>query len=265
MSTVYFARPRTWYDSYGDLYRLIELSGYPLIYFDEIDHSSQNCYILTVMNGDIPMEGWPHTRATIILIDGEWRLKDSGYAWPESDLVLRPGISRVWAGDKWYASRINAEYVPLGSHPGLALDGTADGQGWDAATLCYHSGRRQPIIAALQEQGLSLAPNAWGDERDALLKEAKAVIHIHQHDRIPTVAPLRYALAAAYHKPLISEAVYDRGIFDGAVLFADKDTLPEYAALLIRRYPALLQDKADELHDRLVVSNNFRTFIEKAL
>lgn len=265
MSQVYFARPRTPYDSYSDLYRLIELSGYPLIHFDEVDPESDNIYILTLLNGE-NNHGWEGSpRASIVLWDNEWRLKESDYAWSESDLTIPPGVSRVWASDRWYASRINAEYVPLGSHPRLVGETAADGQGWDVAPLSYRSGRRSFLIDRMFERGLSIAPNAWGEERDALLKECKTVLHIHQHDKVPTVAPLRYAIAAAWHKPLISEDVYDRGIFEDSVLYATYDTLTDYTALMVRRYPELLRDKADELHDMLCVSNSFRSYIESAL
>jgi hypothetical protein len=90
-------------------------------------------------------------------------------------------------------------------------------------------------------------------------------VHIHQHDKVPTVAPLRFAIAAAWHKPLISEDVHERGIFEDAVLYAEYGTLPDYTALMVRRYPQLLRAKADELHDMLCVSGSFRSFVEAAL
>jgi hypothetical protein len=82
---------------------------------------------------------------------------------------------------------------------------------------------------------------------------------------VPTVAPLRFAIAAAWHKALISEQVHDRGIFDTCVLYAEYGDLADYTALMVRRYAPLLKAKADELHDTLCVSNSFRSFVEKAL
>lgn len=267
MSDVYFVRPHHHYDPYLDLYRLIELSGYPLIYYEEIDPESQNCYILTMLNGEINKDGWgDNPRATIILNDIEWRLKESDYAWPESDLVLPKGVSRVWTGDKWYAERIGAEYVPMGSHVGLVGSAEVAGpQRWDVSPLSYFSGRRTHIMDRLIERGVTIAPNAWGDERDAVLKATSTILHVHQHERIHTVTPLRYAIAAAYHLPLISESVYDAGIFDTAVLYADYAELAGYTALMVKRWLPALQHKADELHDMLCVSNSFRSFVEAAL
>jgi hypothetical protein len=265
MSDVIFVRPHYDYDSYGDMYRLIELSGYPLVFYEDIDRDSDNFYILTVINGEIGPDGWgDNPRCTIGLLDIEWRLKESSYEWPDSDLTLPKGVTRLFAADKWYAERIGAQYVPMGSHPGLAGTARMD-ETFDIATMCYIWGRRGNVVAGLQERGVTIAPNGWGDERDALLKSSSGVLHIHQHAKVHTVAPLRYAIAAAWHLPLISESVYDRGIFETSVLYADYDALADYAALMVKRYGRELQAKADELHDLLCVSNSFKSFIQAAL
>lgn len=263
MSHVYFVRTHHEYDSYRDFFRLAELSDYPVIMLDAIDPESDNTYIITPLSGEWERRWDSPIKANVILWDLEWRLKESDYAWPESALVTPPFVSRVWASDRWYAERIGAEYVPLGSHPGLA--GGASAVTHDVAPLAYRSGRRSHTIDRLIERGLSIAPNAWGDERDSLLKGCKTILHIHQHDRVATVAPLRFAIAAAWHKPLISEQVHDRGIFGTSVLYADYGDLVGYTELMVKRYPHLLESKADELHDMLCVSNSFRSFVEDAL
>ncbi len=264
MSNTYFVKTVHQYQSYTDFWRLVELSGYPAIDYNEIDVGSDNVYIFTPLNAEWS-ERWPGpVKATMILWDLEFRLKESSYEWPDSDLITPPFISRVWASDKWYAERIKAEYVPFGSHVGLM--GTAQTEEtYDCAVMCYIYGRRSTAIHALQDKGLTIAPNAWGDERAALLKASSCVLHIHQHEKVWSIAPQRYAIAAAWHKPLISERVYDTGIFNDCVLFADTGALADYTTLMIRRYPDLLQAKADELHDTLCISGSFKSFIEKAL
>jgi hypothetical protein len=269
MSDVYFVQTRTMlepnmYDGYRDYFRLAALSGYATCYINEVDPDSDNTYIITPLNGEWN-HGWSGTpKAQIILHDLEWRLKESDYQWSESDLTIPPGVARVWASDRWYAQRIKAEYVPLGSHPGLVGDATTD-QAFDVAPLAYRTGRRNAAFGQMERSGLTLAPNSWGEARDAALKASHVVAHVHQHDNVPTVAPLRFAIAAAWHKPLISEQVHDRGLFEDSVLYADYSVLADYTALMVRRYPELLRQTADALHDTLCVSNSFRSFVEAAL
>lgn len=264
MSDVYFVHTDYVYPPYADWFELARLSDYPVISFAEVDIDSDNVYIVTPLSGEWERR-WDHpVRAEIILMDAEWRLKESDYQWPESALVTPPFVKRVWAADKWYAERIGAQYVPIGSHAGLSGTAQTD-ERFDVATLSYRTGRRNAAFGQMIDSGLALAPNAWGDERDALLKASACVVHVHQNDRVPTVAPLRFAIAAAWHKPLISETVYDRGIFETSVLYADFGALPEYTALMVRRYPDLLQAKADELHNLLCIEHSFRSYIESAL
>lgn len=261
--TTFFVKTRTPYDSYVDFFQLAALSGYPIIYCDEIDPHSDHVYIFTPLNGE-NNHGWAGATCRIILYDLEWRLKESDYAWSESDLTIPPGVSEVWAADQWYAGRIGARYVPIGSHPGLVGTAVTD-QAFDVAPLAYRTGRRNAALGQMQDKGLRLAPNCWGEERDAALKASTCVVHVHQHDRVPTVAPLRYAIAAAWHKPLISESVHDRGIFEDAVLYADFSAIADYTALMVKRYPSLLRDKADALYDTLCIEHSFRKCVEKAL
>jgi hypothetical protein len=264
MSTVSFVHTDYVYDSYTDFFSLARLSGYPVIPISEMDIDSDNTYIITPLSGEWERR-WDHPiKAQVILFDLEWRLKESDYAWPESALVIPPFVSRVWAADAWYAGRINAQYVPIGSHPGLVGSATTD-QGFDVAPLAYRTGRRNAAFGAMERHGLTMVPNSWGDARDAALKASRAVVHVHQHDNVPTVAPLRFAIAAAWRKPLISEQVHERGIFEDAVLYAEYSALADYTAIMVRRYPDLLQRKADELHELLAVKNTFRSFVEAAL
>lgn len=271
MSNVYFVKTRTMlqphtYDGYKDLFRIAELSGYETCFINEVDPGGDNTYIITPLNGEWN-HGWnPQPKAQIILWDLEWRLKESDYKWEESALETPPGVSRVWASDKWYAGRINAEYVPLGSHAGLVENNLLNGEGYDVALLAYLSGRRQTIAGELQDKHhLKLAPNAWNPERDAMLKSTTAMVHVHQHDRVATIAPLRFALAAAYKLPLISEQVEDRDLFDECVLFADYIALSHYTSVMVNRYPEMLKAHGEALHEALCVQSNFKTFVEAAL
>lgn len=265
MGDVYFVKTVHHYQTYEDWFRLVELSGYPIIDYDAVDIDSTNAYIFTPLSAEWETR-WTDrpVRAEIILADAEWRLKESSYEWPESALTIPPFVKRVWAFDKWYAERIGAQYVPLGSHAGLVGDAQTD-ERFDVSVMAYIWGRRGGTLEAMRGKGVTIAPNAWGDERDAILKASSAMLHIHQHEKVHTVAPLRYAIAAAYHMPLISESVYDAGIFDKAVLYADYGNLADYTALMLRRYADRLRAKADMLHELLCIKGNFRSYVEGAL
>jgi hypothetical protein len=256
VSDVIFARPRHEYGSYVDLYRLIELSGYPLMYFDEIDPASDNVYICTMVNGE-NQNGWPDAAARIVLYDLEWRLN--------GQYPVIPGVAEVWAADKWYAERIGARYVPLGSHPNLPPAPLQDcPKVWDVAMLAYLPPRRERIVHECEQQGVSVAPRGWGLERHAILQQTKIMLHVHQHDGVSTVAPQRWAIAAAYRMPIISEQVEDKGIFGYSHgLWCDYGHLAEFARLW--RDDARLGDYALALHDLLCYQLPFRRSMEQAL
>lgn len=256
MPDVIFARPRHSYDSYADLYHLITLSGYPLIYFDQIDPASYNCYILTIINGE-NNQGWSHPQARIIFWDLEWRL--------DGDYPQIPGVAKVWASDKWYAEKIGAVYVPLGSHVGLPTAPLEDcPKSYDVAMLSYMTHRRELLRDRLREMGISVASNGWGMDRHYSLMRSRVMLHVHQHDEIKTIAPQRWAIAAAYRLGIISEEVTDPGIFGYTHgVYATYPFLAETVKLW--KDDARLIDYGLALHQALCVDANFKTFVERAL
>jgi hypothetical protein len=266
MGDVIFCRPRHEYQSYSDLYRLIQMSGYPLIYIDEINPFSDDVYIITILNGEW-QDGWPGATAQIILYDLEWHLPTGDLQqWNEE--IRRPGVARVWAADKWYAEKIGAEYVPLGSHPGLGNGADVSGKMYDVALMAYLGPhRRAHVVHQLQDYRLTLAPNAWGAERDEILIQSRAMVHIHQHGGVQTVAPQRWALAAAYKLPLISETVESWGVFDHThMIVSDYGNLAECAQTWVRRNPPeVLQSYGEKLYQLLCVEHTFRKCVEAAL
>lgn len=254
MADVIFCRTRYPYDSYGDLWRLIQVSGYPLIYADEIDPQSDNTYILTVINGETD-NGWAGARARIILYDMEWRL-DGAYP-------TIPGVTERWAADRWYAEKIGAKYVLLGSHPQLNLQADAERpqKDYDFTMMSYMTYRRQWIRDRLLEQRLRISPQGWGESRHLSLSKSYLMLHVHQNDNIPTIAPQRFALAAAYHLPMISETVAEPDVLADVVAWYDYDDLVEATYRNHRRLYGL----GEALHQRLCIDLPFRKNIEAAV
>lgn len=256
MPNVIFARPRYEYDSYKDLYRLITLSGYKLIFFDEIDPQSDNVYIMTLVNGE-NNGGFPGAKARIILWDIEWRL--------DGEYPKLPGVSEIWASDAWYAEQIKARYVLLGSHAGLALTPpNGNERPFDVAMLAYMTHRRQCVFDDLISRGLRVAPNGWDGDRDVILNSTKIMLHVHQNEFAHTVAPQRFALSAAYRLPLISETLWERGVFSqDFVMTADRENIPDLVNYW--RFNPRLEDYAERLHVLLCHELSFRKCVEAAL
>lgn len=259
MGEIIFARPRHDYGTYVDLYALITLSGYPLIHFDEIDPESDNCYILTIYNGEI-VNGWPNARARIIFWDNEWRL--------DGEYPVIPGVQEVWASDRWYAKQVKARFVPMGSHPGLVIGAKTPERWYDVAHLGYMIPRRSEINARLEQRGIRLSPtSAWGNERHKVLSRSRSMIHVHQHAHAPTIAPLRVALAAAYSLPLIMETPADKTFLRyGDVLYSDYDQLADFTAMWTRRNePRILEEIGRGLHHSLCERETFRSYVDAAI
>lgn len=260
MPDVIFARPRHHYDSYTDLYALITASGFPLIFADDIDPDSDHCYIVTLLNGET-QGGWPGARARIILWDLEWRVNDPPCV---------PGVAEVWASDPWYAVQIGARYVPLGSHPSAGVFGhpvehPTPVQDKDGVAALMYTGpyRRNHMIGRLRASGVTVHDPAWGRERMAVLDRAAAMLHLHQHDDVPTVAPLRWAIAANQCLPVISEAVAAPVDIPGT-LWSDYDGLVG-ATLLALGDPDRLRDCGMALHGHLCHDHPFDVCVGRAL
>lgn len=260
MTDVTFVRTRTYYQPYDDLFRLAELSGFPIIYIDEIDASdASKTYIFTPNNGET-MSGWPRARARIIFMQMEWHTD-------HKPVELPPGVAECWNGDAWHSRLINARHVPIGSHECLNLyPGKQDAKQYDIALMGYYDvWRRARIRDQFKERGFTLAPNGWGVERDEMLRQSRVMVHVHQWDGIPTIAPLRWCIAAAYGLPIISESVNDRRPFGaGDFMTADYDALVDQVTYELVS-GGQLELFGNNLRDTLCRRLTFRESVERAL
>lgn len=253
------------YRSYTDFFRLVELSGYPVISISEMDPAdSSKTYIITPLN-DEWLAGWPGAKARIIHYELEWR-----WDW-RADVNEPPGVAEVWAGDKWFAESIGARYVPMGSHAELNLlyeKPQQVGKLYDVAQISYQVHRRQVITQQFLQLGIQLAPteNLWGLDRSIALTRSQVMVHVHQHGNAPGVAPLRWCLAAAHRLPIITEHIPDRGIFGHSYMrMANYDFLARFTSLCIRDHWNQFADFGLALHNLLCEDLTFRKSIEKAL
>jgi len=263
MSDIIFAKPVHLYESYSDLWRIVELSGYPIITIGDIDPASDNCYLFstpdTHWHDGTERRGWPDARARIIYFNIEWYM--------DVDYSAIPGVE-VWSADQWHAEKTNTRYIPLGSHPGLkSYPESPNGKVYDVVTLWASSFNRYRGLGQLREHNVALAPNGWGDERHDSLMRSRVMCHVHQWPDKPTCAPQRFALAAAYGLPMISETMANGGIFTGdTILTHDMDGLGGFVAEWLKHERmAELNQHGAALHELLCVEWGFRKVVEGAV
>lgn len=253
-----FVLTRHYYESYRDLYRLVELAGFPTCFVDEIDPASDQTYILTVRNGEIPEAGWPGARARIIDLQLEWF----------TDYPPIPGVAETWSADAWHAEQIGAKYTPLGSDARLKAGEDTASDEYDVAYLGYIVNRRNDVLTDLKARGVRLSPtSAWGDDRHRVLTHSTAYLHIHQWDDKPAVPALRMVVAAAYSLPVICELPANRGIFNyGFLLTSDHAHLAEFAQMwAVKERGPFLEAFGTSLHSLLCHQFTFRKSVEAAL
>jgi hypothetical protein len=181
---------------------------------------------------------------------------------------LLPGVSERWTGDAFHARQINARHVPIGSHIGLNLDpNDCPPKEYDVAFMAYTDIHRRSLIKnALLERGLTIAPNGWGQERHDALVRSRCIVHVHQHENIPTIAPLRWCIAAAYGLPIISESVNDRRPFGEYDFMAcDYDGLADFVTAQLKDQHDDLNRYGYYLHNTLCRVLTFRESVERAL
>lgn len=215
-----FCHTNQHYDSYDDFWRLVELCGYEIISIDDIEADNPEAtYIITPINGNVK-SGWPNAKARIILWNMEWTAKTGAI----------PGVAEIWASDRYFAHKTGARFVPVGSHPDLvAVRNTPQAAVWDVAVLAYRGPhRRGHILEQLDKRGFSLAPDGWGEARDAVLRQSRVLVHIHQHEAWPCVPVLRFAFAASAWIPVVAERCQDALPYVAGrdYMAADYDRLP---------------------------------------
>lgn len=212
-----FIRPAHEYDSYRDFWSLVELSGFPQRKIGSCGLDEDETFVIVPFGGE-PREHIRHRRS--ILREPQkaklvwWNLErpDSGGELLSPALLKQVNdevfgfVDDIWVSDGFLQTLDpRSRFVPLGSHPGLG-SGTRVAPQYDLAHMSYMSGRRKSFYDSIS--GAVLAPTAWGAERARILSESRAMLNIHQTGGLVT-EPIRFALAAAYGIPLISETCVD--------------------------------------------------------
>jgi hypothetical protein len=244
-----FVFPEKDYPSYSDIKALVKLSGFQSVTIKQMTAFSRQPYIVVSPEAIPDVQGW---QSRVIC----WQLEYAGdYT---NNYANFGGI--VWASDKAWADAHGAKYVLMGSHEGLCLDRYADShQNYDVTMLSYMTPRRQAIKDQLKD--LRWPPDYPGhgtEDRHQVLVNSRLMLHVHQHDNAPYLAPQRIAIAAAYRMHTISEYVPDFGDLIPYLEWSKYEDLTS----MVRETSAGLGDK---LHNFLCVERPFRKCVEEAL
>lgn len=207
-----FVRTSHFYESYRDMLRLAEISGFPLIYENQVDITQDGVYIFITMNGDVEahIRNQLHKPRYAHLI--QWNIeRPSGsagsvgnYARRQRQLINERVFDEVWVSDRRLADETQLRFVILGSDE--ALGEPSQEKRYDFCHMSYQVPRRVGVYKHFDEN--RIGHNCWPPERDEVLRQSRFALNIHQ-DIHPFQEPLRFALFAAYGLPIISESIYD--------------------------------------------------------
>jgi hypothetical protein len=230
LAKIIFAKPVHKYDSYTDFWRLVELSGFPVIRVDEIDITQDQIIVTAPMNGDYKehfvgnlaqyeetgeitggqllyqkQSGLPRLSHMIV-----WNLErpaGSGslpeYAKESMQWITKHRYAdEVWVSDPALADETMLRYVTLGSDYGLGE--ISEGKQYDFTHMSVTIPRRVQIYKHFGSE--QIGPNCWPPKRDEVLRASKFALNVHQ-DNWGFCEPLRFALFAAYGLPIISETL----------------------------------------------------------
>lgn len=257
-------------DSYTDFRRLIDLAGFERIAVHQIvdDGSIYICAPVTVQLG---------LRYIELATPKGNKLSSKFIYWMLERPPLDPAkllgywdfmFSEIWTHDAVFMATgySKLRLVRIGSDTRLK---TADGfeshhlpgdrKSFDFIHLCAPLGRRWHILHHLAG---NTALNSWGAERSAILRCSKFMLNVHQDDYF-YMEPLRFALAAAYHLPLLTEELYPGNLPPGLAVQRNYNDLLDTAIEWVTNKKAPIE--ASRLFEKYCVDETFEKNVRKAL
>jgi hypothetical protein len=174
-------------------------------------------------------------------------------------------MDAIWVSDRTVAAmHPKLSHAVLGSHPGLAFGVERKTPVYDYAHMSYAWGRREDLYRRMRELHLREAPNAFGEARAHILAETTLMVTAHQYPA-PVSEPLRIAIAAASHMPVLSETLADPYPHNQTdLVLASYNEMPAYVEGLVHK-PERLKELSEALHQRLCVEWPFRRGVEEAV
>ncbi len=254
-----FIFPAKDYPSYSDIKRLVALSGFEARTLKQIDAFSRQPLIIVSPE---PLPDLTGVKARVIA----WQLEYAGDYTHNYDGFA----GEVWASDKAWADARGARYVLMGSHEGLAsglwarVSDNDPMPDYDVTMLGYMTPRRQAVKAQLPDlRWPEDYPGYDTNARRAILDSTRLMLHVHQHENAPFLAPQRIALAAAYHMPVVSETTPGLGDLEAVVDTASYEDLPKVVSARLKN--KTLGNEGELLYHFLCVEHPFRTCVLEGL
>ncbi len=220
MPQTIFVRSSRRYSSYTDFWRLVELSGFPIVESSQVHFDEDILYIwaeldveFMVLVNDQPKERRRARTAFWHIEPVDRRAsdrKDAAAWWKASlDQTLKL-VDVVWVSDMGIlAMDPRATWVCFGGHKGLREKASGSGPAYDVAHLGQRTPRREKVISELERRDITVSPSPWGAERIQILSSSKLMLDVQRLEGIPLVTPIRWVTAAAYELPLVREELPD--------------------------------------------------------
>lgn len=215
MTNIVFVKNRAKFDPYVDFFHLAELTGFSIIYVDELDMSVPGIYIVSPYNAkewisQVESQEGKQRNAHLIHWNIERPSGSAGavgkYGERQRQLMYDRVFDEVWVSDRRLADETHLRYVTLGSHPDMGQPGKMNEKEYGFTHQSAEIPRRQTIYNVFGKQ--EVGKNCWPPERDEILKKSKFGMATHQDDH-PFLEPLRMSLFAAWGLPIVCETVYD--------------------------------------------------------
>lgn len=259
---IIFAKPRFYYESFTDFWKLVSISDFDWCWVDEINLKSNNVYIVPCVDfkRDMWHLSWWQKRtkkARLITWDLERPQPRKGIR-ATKKYLQKQNFDEIWSSDYQLSKDLDSKFVILGSDEKLGKKPFLF-KPYDYISLCYVNGRRGHIL----EQLKNIAPNGWGKQKQNTLRASKFGLTIHQDNDL-YIEPLRLALFASYELPIISEDCYDCFPLDDLILNAAYDNLVDFCSDCLSNYKQL-RKLGKEIKQRLCYDYRFKNMIEYAV
>jgi hypothetical protein len=118
-------------------------------------------------------------------------------------------VDVIWISDRrLQAADQNTVYAVLGSHPGLQKV-KGNQRLYEICHMGQSTPRRAKVIEQLQAAGHTVISAGWGEAREKVLSDSRLMLSIDRVEGLKMASVLRWAVAAAYALPIVSEEVSD--------------------------------------------------------